>query len=375
VSHRSRWIGTSARTPATVLARLIVAVSMVALLGGACATDREGDAANRSGDDSSVATERTDPADQRDAAPPTPTTDLDCPQPPVGTGREDDAPFAVGRSTDQFVDPSRPTGAPDAPGSSTDRVLPVAVLYPAQGPPGAAGSVVDGATPADGRFPLVVYAHGVGSSGAERHDALARWVRAGYVVVAPTFPLSSRGLDISDLPSQPGDLAFVVESVRDRVQDPSDMLHDHVRSDCLALAGHSLGGATALAAAFDPCCTSIGTDAVIDIAGVAVLVTPGATLGAAAPLPTLIVHGSLDATVPAAQSDRAFAELPGRRWLLTFPGGGHNSMFDPPELDVLTASVVGFLDAQLKGVPDAMARASSVIVDSGGLATLREAPA
>ena len=141
----------------------------------------------------------------------------------------------------------------------------------------------------------------------------------------------------------------------------------------MALAGHSLGGATTLAASFDPCCDSLDPAAVIDIAGVAVNLTPDASFADAEPRPTLIVHGALDSTVPIAQSDRAFAELPGPRWFVTITDGRHSSMFEPPEVEVLTESVVAFLDAQLKGSADAL-EALPAAIDASGIATLQVAP-
>ena len=144
-------------------------------------------------------------------------------------------------------------------------------------------------------------------------------------------------------------------------------------TDCLALAGHSLGGATTLAAAFDPCCDELDPSAVIDIAGVAVNLTPGASFTEADPRPVLIVHGAQDATVPLSHSEQAYAELPGPRWFLTFPGGNHNSMFGPPEVEVMTEAVVAFLDAQLKG-SSAELDDLPALVDASGIATLQVAP-
>ncbi len=245
------------------------------------------------------------------------------------------------------------------------------ILFPATGIPG--GAITDNADPAPGRFPLVVYSHGVASSGLERHDALARWVEAGYVVLAPTFPLSSLPWsDIRDLRNQPADVGFVTDSFRSQAQDPSHPLYDHVRRDCLALAGHSLGGATTLAASFDPCCDGLDPDAVIDIAGVGLNFTEGVSWSDSPARPTLIVHGALDATVPVVQSHAVFDGLPGQRWLVEFPGGHHSSMFGPPEVEVLTESVVAFLDAQLKGAPAAL-EALPAAVQASGIATLQTA--
>ena len=80
-------------------------------------------------------------------------------------------------------------------------------------------------------------------------------------------------------------------------------------SKCAALAGHSLGGATTLAAAFDPCCRPDGLAAVIDVSGVLVNLTPGVDWADVPATPTLIVHGSLDNTVPVTQGQRTFDQL------------------------------------------------------------------
>lgn len=327
----------------------------------------------------------TDTTTTSTAAPTTAAPETGCPE-SVDGEPADAGPYAVGRTAVNYVDPSRRTEPPPASGrpATAGRALPVWVLYPAEGDPagiypaeGVArpeAAISDGAAAAPGRFPVVVYSHGVSSTGAERHAALAHWVRAGYVVVAPTFPLSSAGSsDITDLPNQPGDVAFVAETFRSEVQNPDHPLHGRVLTDCLALAGHSLGGATTLAAAFDPCCDELDPSAVIDIAGVAVNLTPGASFTEADPRPVLIVHGAQDATVPLSHSEQAYAELPGPRWLLTFPGGNHNSMFGPPEVEVMTEAVVAFLDAQLKG-SSAELDDLPALVDASGIATLQVAP-
>ena len=340
------------------------------LVAAGCAGGSGGDAS----DDGAPTTAAASASTASTTSPPTTVPDVGCPEPFDGQPA-DAGPFAVGRQVVNYVDPSRRTEPPTSSGRppTAGRVLPVVLLYPAVGDPAAA--VSDGATAAPGRFPMVVYSHGVFSSGLERQEALSRWVSAGYVVVAPTFPLSSRpSLDVTDLPNQPADVEFVAETFRSDVQQPDHPLHDRVLTDCLALAGHSLGGATTLAAAFDPCCGSSEPSAVVDIAGVAVNVTPGASFADADPLPTLIVHGVRDAVVPYAQSEAAFAQLPGARWFVTITEGQHSSMFDPPEVEVLTASVVAFLDAQLKGAPAAL-EALPATIDASGLATLQVAPA
>lgn len=258
------------------------------------------------------------------------------------------------------VDPSRPTepGPQLADRAAPTRTLPLVVIRPATGGP----------------YPLVVYSHGLGSAGTERNDTLERWASAGYVVVAPTFPLSSRSRDASDLRNQPTDVAFVTDQIRAASVVEADDLHGAVQPDCVALVGHSLGGGTTMAAAYDTCCTRIAPRAIVDIAGVLVADTAGGRLDAMDPLPVLLVHGTADATVSYSQTEQKAALLHGPSWWLTFPGGAHSDMFVPPRSEVLDASVVSFLDAQLRG-DDTALQALPEVVDASGLATLQVLPA
>lgn len=306
-------------------------------------------------------------ASGRDRAPTTSTTlpgpGVDCraERPTSGT-------FAVGRRVlEPPVDPARSTDPEPGrglPGSDRRELDPTVVLYPAEGPATAPGAFTDSAPPAEGRFPLVVYSHGVSSEGTERNDALARWARAGYVVVAPTFPLSSGpGALITDLPNQPGDVEFLLDHVAGLVEDPEDPLHDRVLTDCVALTGHSLGAATTLATTYDPCCGPENVRAAVALAGVLIKVTPDADWSDAPDTPLLVVHGERDPTLPVAQALRTVQEVPAPAWLLTLRDGDHNSLFVEPQVELVGEAVVAFLDDQLKGdptrwraLPDAVAR-------------------
>ncbi len=348
------------------IAPLLLAVAVLA--GCSSASDRDGADASPSSTTSTTAS----PASSSTTAPPA----GECPEPidgrPAASG-----PHAVGRTAVTFIDPSRPTepSAESDRSYQSGRALQVVVLYPAEGAAGAPGELVDDAPGAAGSFPLVVYSHGVAATGTDRNDALARWARAGYVVIAPTFPLTSEGMSgVADLVNQPADLRFVVESLRSSLQDPEHPLQGRVRFDCLALAGHSLGGATTLAAAFDPCCAQLDPSAVVEIGGMRALLTPGTDYSDADPVPVLVVHGAQDATIPYESAEQVVDAVPGPAWLLTFPEGGHNSMFVPPEVDVLTDAVVSFLDAELKGATASFDELPGR-VDASGIATLRAVPA
>src|SRR4051794_18072237 len=125
--------------------------------------------------------------------------------------------YAVGKRSYTFVDRSRPTAANGSYAGAPTRTLPTLLLYPTAGAPG--GPAVDGAPPLrhPGGFPLVVFAHGFGASGPAYQGLLERFAAQGYVVAAPTFPLSNGaapgGPKLGDYVNQPADVSFVIGQV------------------------------------------------------------------------------------------------------------------------------------------------------------------
>ncbi len=285
------------------------------------------------------------------------------PRPPVPSGclpsgepaGTTEGPYVVGERTATFVDTSRGTNADPARGlvAHPDRTLVTTILYPAGGPASKlasrAGAPVVGATPAPGSFPLVEFSHGVTATGPEYVPLIQNWVRAGYIVAAPTFPLTSgSGASIADVVNQPADVSFVITSMTALGADPTDPLFGHIAPNCTAIAGHSLGAITTLATVYDSCCVEPRARAAISLSGWA-LPIDGGNYTNAPPVPLLLVHGDADGTVPYAASQQAFAELHGFRWFVTMHGAGHVSIFVPPWNRVLRDAVIAFLNYHLKG--------------------------
>jgi dienelactone hydrolase len=106
-----------------------------------------------------------------------------------------------------------------------------------------------------GRHPVVVLSHGGGSS-KDMYDRIAdHWAAAGYVVVLPTH-LDSRdyGFSMADTTAEKmlgiiegrrRDLSFILDSLPQLEREVTG-LAGRVDAEQLAVAGHSLGGATAL---------------------------------------------------------------------------------------------------------------------------------
>ncbi len=312
------------------------------------------------------------------AASPRPAVPAGC-LPPGEAAAATKGPYAVGERTVTFVDTSRPTAADparDLP-AHPDRTLVTTVLYPAAAPTSQvaarAEAPVVGATPAAGSFPLVEFSHGWTASGPEYVSVLAQWARAGYVVAAPTFPLTSGpGASASDVVNQPGDVSFVITSMTALAADPTDPLSGHIAPDCTAIAGHSLGAITTLATVYDSCCVEPRARAAISISG-ALLDLDGGDYRHPPAVPLLLLHGDTDATIPIGASQSAFSTLIGFRWFVTFHGAGHVSLFLPPWGNVLQNTVVAFLDYHLKGddhlelgLPQRVARSGVASLQRGG---------
>lgn len=261
------------------------------------------------------------------------------------------APYAVGKRSLTFVDRSRPTDANGSyPGAPT-RTLPTLLLYPAaKGDP--AGAAVEGARPLRrGRgFPLVVFSHGFTGTGPAYEALLTLLARRGYVVAAPTFPLSSGGAPggprLVDYVHQPADVSFVLSRTQ-RLARPRHSFHRAIDPRRIGAAGHSLGAVTTLGVSANTCCQDRRIDAAVAMSGLRVPF-PGGTFDARRTPPLMFLHGGADGTVPYSGSTTAYQQTRPPRVLVTLLGGPHTP-FRPPWLDPTVGTTTAFFDRYLKG--------------------------
>lgn len=298
-----------------------------------------------------------------------------------GTGAEsttstvaaDRRPYAVGRIDLELVDASRPTAAD--PGRNLqerpDRTIPVLVLYPAEGEPAPDGAPRPDASPADGAFPLVVFSHGVTATADAYAGRIQRWAKAGYVVAAPTFPLTSGpGAPIHDYVNQPGDVHFVIDELLRQAAERDHPLHDHIDADRVAVAGHSLGASTTVGAAFNTCCAEETIDAAVEISGIE-LPFPGGAYEPWPDTPFLVIHGAADATLPVRGSDSLFEKSTSPSYYLRYTNAGHVDLLAAESGELVDQVVVAFLDRYLKDDPTGLDAARDLVAASG-LATFAE---
>jgi predicted dienelactone hydrolase len=273
--------------------------------------------------------------------------------------------YAVGVRTEPFVDTSRPTPPNGSfPGSPT-RPLPTLVFYPARGRPGPTDH--SSAAVAAGSFPLVVFAHGNGSNGAAYEPLLRQWAAAGYVIAAPTFPLSSQdapgGGTITDYTHQPGDVSFVITSMLRLDRAAGSPFHGVLAAGRVGVVGHSLGGATVLGVAANSCCADPRVRAAVSIDGLELPFGNGQFF-AGRTVPFLFFHGDADQTIPYSSSVQAYSAAPPPKLFVTLHGAPHTAFRQqgdatappPPWEPVIVQSTLDFLARYLRNDTAALAR-------------------
>jgi fermentation-respiration switch protein FrsA (DUF1100 family) len=258
--------------------------------------------------------------------------------------------------------PSAPAGGP-VPGSSAaparafpvgvrglalsrgaDRPLRTVVWYPAV----RAGT---GAAVAAGRFPVLLFSHGLGADPEDYAPGTSRLAAAGFVVVAPAYPYTdarAQPVNPVDVVNQPADASAVLDAVL-ALDSGADALAGHLATGAVAALGHSAGGYTTAAL--------FGIDR--DPRLVAGVILSGGAIGGfrGAPAPLLFVHGDRDTVVDYATGRSAYQQVAWPKAFLTLPGAGHADYLRPgsPAFAPVLATVTDFLRWRLYG--DAAARA------------------
>jgi dienelactone hydrolase len=276
----------------------------------------------------------------------------------------------------RIVDGTRSIRLPS--GETVPRTLETYVRYP------ALASATDSDRPnapaarAAGPFPLVVFGHGFAVTPALYASMLRAWVRAGYVVAAPVFPLANAhapgGPDESDLPNQPADLRLVISRLLAAGNASSGPLSGLINERQIAVAGQSDGGDSALAVAYDRRYRDPRVGAAMILSGAEIPGIGGFQIAPGGP-PLLATQGTADTINPPYLTDAFYASAPAPKYLLELLGASHLPPYSSqePQLGIVERVTIAFLDHYLKRTQGSLQRlrsAGSVL----GVATLNANP-
>ena len=280
--------------------------------------------------------------------------------------------YGVGEIVVTYTDPTRRMWIPGR--GAEPRELETIIRYPTATDEGRAD--VMNAPPAQtgGPFPLVVFAEGFNITPAPYAALLQSWVRAGYVVAAPIFPLTNPnavgGPNESDLVNQPTDMSFVITKLLAAAAGHRGILAGLIDSRRVAVSGQSDGGSTALAAAYDQNYFDRRIDAAMIFSGAMIPGVGGYDFPTPSP-PMLAVQGTGDAVNNPASTYHFFGLARRPKFLLSLLGAPHLGPYtnEQPQLGIVERVTTAFLNHFLKHMKGAGWRMWSA-GDVPGLATL-----
>jgi fermentation-respiration switch protein FrsA (DUF1100 family) len=203
---------------------------------------------------------------------------------------------------------------------AADRPLPTTIWYPATGAAGAAGTARSGAQVADGRFPLVLFSHGLTGMPQNYAGITTRLAAAGFVIAAPAYPYTNHDAatkNFADVVNQPADGAFVVDQVLRLGQTAGDGLSGHLDPQNVAAAGHSAGGFTTAGMLSTRHDARLRAGIIIAGGSMGTFTAPAASV--------LFIHGDADPTVSYQTGRAAYDRLSWPKAFLTVIGGDHTT--------------------------------------------------
>ncbi len=304
-----------------------------------------------------------------------PVRDATTTKAPPTTAPAPPQPLGAGLRVMTFVDTTRLIYPPHtANGQPSPRVLQTYIWYPATGIPLAGNTVNAAPAVSRGPFPLVIFCPGYDLYPTSYASLLRTWVRAGYVVASPVFPLTNPGTpggpDEEDIVNQPEDVEFIINQLLAQNASASSPIHALINPSSIAVTGHSDGGDTALVVAYDTCCRDPQVKAAVIMAGQELNMPAGGSYYPAGSPPLLAIQGTADTVNVPADTYQLFDQAPQPKYLLTLPGADHLIPFTQPgpyESAVEKVSI-DFLNTYLKGTNQLTKMATDGNV--AGIATL-----
>jgi len=272
----------------------------------------------------------------------------------------------------RFADRTRSLRLPD--GETVPRTLRTYIWYPTLGPRTDRDLLNAPAARTGGPFPLIVFGHGFAVTPKLYAPLLRAWASAGYVVAAPVFPLANAnapgGAKESNLVNQPKDVSFVISRLLARNPAGYGVLSGLINPNQIAVAGHSDGGSTALAVAYNRHYVDHRIRAAVILSGAEIPGVTGYSFPAPSP-PLLATQGTADTSNIPASTRTYFRLAPQPKFLLSLLRAGHGPPYisQQPQLSIVEQATIAFLDTYLKGLSEASSRMWSA-ADAPGVATL-----
>lgn len=302
----------------------------------------------------------------------------------TGGSRGGRAPLEVGEATVTWTDPVG--SAPDyLTGGTMPRTLLTEIRYPTRH--GSPRGATFGAPPArsGAPWPVIVFAHGYDTTPGTYAALLDAWVRAGFVVVAPLFPIENaheiaalggpqaayaKGAE-GDMFNEPADVAYVVDEVAaadaGAASAGAPVLHHLVDLHELALAGQSDGGDAVAALVYDAPYASDYAAMAVHPRAVAVLSGSEfevASSSYAAPRDApdlLVVQSAADACNLPEDSVTLYDQIDSPKWFLELFHAHHLPAYtgaDPAATALVTRVTTAFFTDALGLAPSGRARAA-----------------
>ncbi|MGZ6885641.1 MAG: alpha/beta hydrolase family protein [Acidimicrobiia bacterium] len=199
------------------------------------------------------------------------------------------------------------------------------VEYPTVGVPDPARESAD-ATPLPGRHPTIIYVHGFGAHADNPY--LHPWAAAGFVAVAPTFPLTNAdapgGPNRSDLVNEPADVSFVIDQLLQSSTTGREIAHI-VDRHAFGVMGASVGAAVVdQLIAGGPQVIDRRISAVVEQScGCPPHPYPNTTP------PLMFMHGTADPVASYDWTAQSFGLAPSPKYFLTLHGAQHIQYVEP----------------------------------------------
>lgn len=184
---------------------------------------------------------------------------------------------------------------------------------------------------------------------------LDAWTRAGYVVAAPLFPVENAdapgGPDEADLVNQPADVRFVINQLLRQNRRRRSRLYGLIDPTRIAVAGHSDGGDTAFAVAYERAYLDWRVRAAVILSGA--VLPPEQVVARRARPPLLAVQGSADQINLPSASRELFQDATRPKYLLTLFHAGHLGPYtrNRIQLGLVEKATIAFLNHYFKQAP------------------------